>query len=155
MKKILLILAIALMLAAPSMVSATTTLEIADAYTVNRDNTKFTYEYTTDNVTSESTTYFKIPVPQIAGAVVHVKFKSASTDCDVWGATKDAQPQGSIYEVFRMIDVNLDYAPEMLPQNFRNRDTTEAAFLYVAVQNNDTVHATGAGTLSITFDLNN
>lgn len=156
MKKLFIILAMALLMAAPAVVSAATeTLTADDKYPVNDPPTKYTYEYTTSTVAAEGTGRFKIPIPQIAGAVVHVKFKSASTDCDVWGATKDNQSQGSIYEVFRMTDINLEYAPEMQPQNFRNRDTTEAAFLYIAVQNNDTVNATGEGALSITFDINN
>lgn len=89
---------------------------------------------------------FRIDTPYAFGNIREVSFESASTDCNVWISEVDAKTSTEFETLISMDGINLGYKPEFTaPVFFRNRDTTEVAYLYVTVDN-DSATATGTST---------
>jgi hypothetical protein len=154
MKKAALVLAFLLsgLIAVGYAQAAAIAVEASYIKDVKLDKTEMRYEYTVGiDVAVSTTAYFKIPIPFAVGSVIGVSWDSDSTDCTIWGAPADAIGQGDIRVIFRLNNADEDYAPDIPERQYRNRDTPEAYFLYVAVQNDDAVNAIADAKLALIF----
>lgn len=116
------------------------------------------YEYlSTTSVDVLSMEPFQIVTPEVHGLIVQARVKTgASTDCTIWISGSDDQTVDDLHNYALWKNINLSYTPSIPnagnPIVYVNRDAVEGKFLYVYVQNNDAVNATGPWGLNLIFE---
>ena len=114
------------------------------------------YIYTLPTVTSgDGDTVFRIDTRGFMGTIHEVFFESASTDCDIWISEDTAMKYYSDLTIIHITTINLGTKIELsAPIYYVNQDgSTEDKYLYLTVDNQDAVNATGAtSNLVLTFE---
>lgn len=121
---------------------------------VVRQNRTKLYLFTIDSVGASSTSGgFSINLKNIkTGSISGIRIVCNSTDYDLDLFEKASCTYPSVYEILRIEDINLEHAENELNASFYNRETTQVAYLYGIITNNDTINATGEISLQLDIE---